>query len=287
MSTNDSETKSAMKYVLITGTSSGIGRATALHLDRQGMTVFAGVRDPADGQALAALASSRLHPVVLDIVDDESVASAMAEVSATVSSAGLSALVNDAGEAFPGPIELIGLDLLREQLEVNVVGQVAVTQAALPLLRQGRGRIVFVGSIGGKVALQFAGPYHASKYAIEAIVDSLRQELQPDGISVSVIEPGPISTAIWTKAESRIDDLLASAKDVERYRSRLVSFRETLGKADENGSSAEDVAAVIEKALTSSRPSSRYPVGASAHLAYRVKPFVPDRVFDFVARRIT
>jgi NAD(P)-dependent dehydrogenase (short-subunit alcohol dehydrogenase family) len=276
-----------MRNVLVTGASSGIGEATVHHLAGLGMRVFAAVRDPADGEALRtqAQAAGSVVPVVLDVRDEPSVARAFDEVRATVASEGLAGLVNNAGEGVPGPLEMVDLAQLREQLEVNVVGQVAVTQAALPLLRQARGRIVFVGSIGGKVAVQFAGPYHASKYAVEAIGDCLRQELAPDGIAVAIVEPGPISTGIWDKAAERVDDLLARVPEVDRYRERLLKLRKSLKSADERGRSPDEVAQVIAKALTASSPASRYPVGAAAALASAVKPWVPDKLYDAVVRR--
>jgi NAD(P)-dependent dehydrogenase (short-subunit alcohol dehydrogenase family) len=276
-----------MQNIVVTGTSSGIGEATALRLAGSGMRVFAAVRDPEDGARVLAKAAGpgSIHPLVMDLRDEASIRAAFDEVGTTVGAEGLSGLVNDAGEGFPGPLELIELSWLREQLEVNVVGQVAVVQAALPLLRTARGRIVFVGSIGGKVALQFAGPYHASKYAIEAIGDCLRQELAPDGIAVSIIEPGPISTGIWGKAEERVDELLSRSPEVDRYRDRLLSFRDSIRRADEKGGSPQGVAEVIEKALTASNPSARYRVGATAKLASAVKPWIPDKLYDAVARR--
>jgi NAD(P)-dependent dehydrogenase (short-subunit alcohol dehydrogenase family) len=278
-----------MHDILVTGASSGIGEAAVLRLAGSGMRVFAAVRDPQDGEDLRAKAPGpgSVHPVILDVRDEASIRRAVDEVAASVGSQGLWGLVNNAGEGFPGPLEIIDLSWLREQLEVNVIGQVAMTQAALPLLRQARGRIVFVGSIGGKVAVQFAGPYHASKYAIEAIGDCLRQELAPDGISVSIIEPGPITTGIWGKAVERVDELLTRSPEVDRYRDRLVKFRSTLDRADDKGGSPQDVAEAIEKALTASHPSSRYPVGATAKLASAVKPWIPDKLYDAVTRRST
>jgi NAD(P)-dependent dehydrogenase (short-subunit alcohol dehydrogenase family) len=276
-----------MRNVLVTGASSGIGEATVHHLAGLGMRVFAAVRDTVDGEALRTQAQGAgpVVPVVLDVRDEASIARAVDEMRAAVGSEGLAGLVNNAGEGIPGPLELVDLAQLREQLEVNVVGQVAVTQAALPLLRQVRGRIVFVGSIGGKVAVQFAGPYHASKYAIEAIGDCLRQELAPDGIAVAIVEPGPISTGIWDKAAARIDDLLTRTPEVDRYRERLLSLRESLQSADEKGGSPDDVAKVIGKALTATSPATRYPVGTAATLASAVKPWIPDKLYDAVVRR--
>ncbi len=276
-----------MRNVLITGASTGIGAATALYLDKQGMRVFAGVRDLTDGEELRAEASPELRVVRLDVTDEASITAAIAEVSDEVGDDGLDGLVNNAGEAYPGPLEVVPLEQLRKQLEVNVVGPVAMTRATLPLLRKCTGRVVFVGSIGGKGALAFGGPYHASKFAIEAIGDVWRQELQPEGIDVVIVEPGPISTPIWSKGVSRIEALLlGSLPEVERYRDRLANYRKTLIKGDERGGSPEDVAEVIEKALTESRPSTRYQVGSTARLATVVKPLVPDRLYDVVARRV-
>lgn len=277
-----------MKSILISGASSGIGSATALHLDGLGMRVFAGVRDPADGEALAARASDRLHPLAFDVRDEDGITRAVSTIAETVGASGLDGLVNGAGEGYPGPLEIVPLDQIREQLEVNVIGQIAMTRAALPLLRPAHGRIVFIGSVGGRMALRFAGPYHASKYAIEAIGDCWRQELEPDGIAVSIVEPGPISTPIWSKGAERVDELLADrSPPVDRYRDALKAFRESLTSADEKGASPDKVAAVVEKALTAQRPSTRYPVGAAARFTTAVKPLVPDRLFDRIAHHVT
>lgn len=201
-------------------------------------------------------ASERLTRIVLDVTDEESIHRAVAEVHAKAP-AGLDALVNNAGVGFPGPLEILPVDALRRQLEVNVVGQVVVSQAALPLLRQTGGRLVFVGSVGGLLASQFAGAYHASKFAIEAIADVWRQELEPEGIAVILIEPSAISTPIWEKATQRLNELeAADAPELPRYRARLHGFRESLRSADEHGKSPEDVAAVIAKALTEKRPDT-------------------------------
>ena len=185
--------------VVVTGASTGIGEACALQLDRMGFSVFAGVRREADGKALEQKASGRLTPVFIDVADEVSIASAVETVSAAVGDAGLAGLVNNAGIAVPAPIELVPLDALRRQLEVNVIGQVSVTQAFLPLVRKAQGRIVNMGSIAGRLAIPFLGPYCMSKFAMEALTDSLRVELRPWGIKVSLVEPGRISTPIWGK----------------------------------------------------------------------------------------
>ena len=274
------------RSVLITGASSGIGAATALRLDSEGMRVFAGVRDLEDGRVLAAQSSAGLVPVLLDVTDDASVSAAAATVGQAVGDDGLWGVVNNAGDAYPLPLELVDLADFRDQLEVNLVGQLRVTQAMLPLVRRAEGRFVFVGSIGGKVAIEFAGPYHASKYAVEALADVLRQELAPDSIAVTVIEPGPVKTQLWNKGLDRLDDLLASDRPaVEHYRERLESFRRTLRITEASGSTPESVAEVIHEALTVDRPRTHYPVGLQARVLDVVRPWVPDRLFDAVIHR--
>jgi NAD(P)-dependent dehydrogenase (short-subunit alcohol dehydrogenase family) len=269
-----------MKRILITGASSGIGAATALHLDRQGMEVFAAVREP-EGAGALATASERLRTIALDVTDPGSIERAMAEVGG-----GLDGLVNNAGIGVPGPLEVLAADDLREQIEVNVIGQVAVTQAALPLLRQAAGRIVFVGSVGGRLASQFAGPYHASKFAIEAIADVWRQELEPEQLAVVLVEPSAISTPIWDKAIERLDSLLAGSDPrLGRYRERLASFRDSLQSADEHGKSPDDVAEAIEQALTEDEPDTRYVVGAAGKVATALRPLIPDRLADKLGER--
>ncbi len=280
-----------MDNVLITGCSSGIGRATAVRLHKEGLRVFAGVRaqhEVADlADELRATRQGETHVVVVDVTDTISIKHAVDEVTRTLGGHGLDALVNNAGEGFPGPLETLPLDQIRAQLEVNLLGQIAVTQAALPLLRRGAGRVLFVGSIGGKVTFEFAGPYHASKYAIEAVADAWRQELGPDDISVSVIEPGPMSTGIWSSAIQRVDDQLADADPrLDRYRPRLEEFRESLRAGDEKGSDPDQVAQVIHDALTTSKPATHYPVGLPAKITSVVRELIPEGVWDRLGRRV-
>ena len=173
--------------VVVTGASSGIGRACALHLAALGLQVFAGVRRAEDGAALQAASSARLTPMLLDVADETSIRAATDTITAAVGEAGLAGLVNNAGIGVAGPLEFLPLAEFRTQLEVNVTGQLAVTQALLPLLRQGRGRIVNMGSIGGRIAAPFVGPYSASKFALEALTDALRMELRPWGLHVAIV----------------------------------------------------------------------------------------------------
>src|SRR5262245_5535409 len=180
--------------IVITGASSGIGRA--MRLDQLGFHVFAGVRNPADGDALKSKSSERLSPVLLDVTSEDSIARA----ARSIGDAPIAGLVNNAGIAVGGPLEMVPIPLWRKQFEVNVIGQVAVTQAFLPLLRVGRGRIVNIGSIAGRSALPFTSPYCSSKFALEGLSDSLRMELRQWGISVSIVEPGSIRTPIWEKS---------------------------------------------------------------------------------------
>jgi NAD(P)-dependent dehydrogenase (short-subunit alcohol dehydrogenase family) len=280
-----------MQNVVITGASSGIGAAAALALDGQGARVFAGVEHDSDGAAALSAASPRLRRVTLDVESDASIADAFAAIERELDGAGLDGVVNNAGVGFPGPLEALPRDDLRRLLEVNVIGQVAVTQAALPLLRRGGerpGRVVFVGSIGGILASQFAGAYHASKFALEAIADVWRQELDPEDLPVILIEPTTISTPIWDKAIDYLDALNASGSPrLEPYRVRLRAFRETLRSADEHGKSPDLVAGTIVEALTTSSPDTRYVVGAGGKLATALRPLIPDRLADKLAERAT
>jgi NAD(P)-dependent dehydrogenase (short-subunit alcohol dehydrogenase family) len=267
-----------MRTILVTGASSGIGAATARHLDAQGMQVFAGMRAPTD---VLEGASERLRTIPLDVTDPRSVEDALATVADHLGPRGLDGVVNNAGIGVTGPLEVLPIDDVREQLEVNVLGQIAVTQAALPLLRRADGRIVFVGSIGGRLASAFAGPYHASKFAMEAVADVWRQELEDEELSVVLVEPSAISTPIWDKAIAQVDSLLAGDDPrLGRYRDRLAAFRASLGSADEHGAAPEDVAGVIEKALTAEQPRPRYVVGADGRIATALRPLLPDRVAD-------
>jgi NAD(P)-dependent dehydrogenase (short-subunit alcohol dehydrogenase family) len=166
-----------MAAILVTGAAKGIGRATALHLDRKGHTVFAGVRNMADGDALCREASERLQPILLDITNADQVAQAAKTIQQMVGTKGLGGLVNNAGIAVPAPLEFMPLDEFRRQMEVNLVGQIAVTQAMLPMLKQAKGRIINISSVGGRIAGRMLGAYHASNFAVEALTDTLRQEL--------------------------------------------------------------------------------------------------------------
>jgi NAD(P)-dependent dehydrogenase (short-subunit alcohol dehydrogenase family) len=274
------------KSVLITGASTGIGRATALRLSAAGFTVFAGVRRQVDADDLAVAASGTLIPLLLDVTDPAAIAAAAALVAARVGDAGLDGLVNNAGIAAAAPLEFIPIDEFRNQLEINVVGQLAMVQALLPLLRVAKGRIVNVTSVGGLVAGAMLGAYHASKFALEAMTDTLRVELAPWGIQVSAIEPGAIATPIWATSSERSDRMLAGSTEVESlYGASIAAAKAGAARSARDGLAPDEVATVIEKALTASRPRTRYPVGTDAKIGSAVLTRLPDRLRDRLLSR--
>jgi NAD(P)-dependent dehydrogenase (short-subunit alcohol dehydrogenase family) len=270
------------KSVVITGASTGIGAACALHLDKLGLRVFAGVRRQADAEALKSKASSRLVAIALDVADSLSVSTAASAVAGAVGDAGLDGLVNNAGVVVTGPVEFLPLPELRRQLEINVVGQVAVTQAFLPLIRVARGRIVNMGSIAGRLATPFSSAYGASKFALEALTDALRLELAPWGISVSIIEPGAVATPIWEKGMKNGAAMLAAAppEALVLYAEALEAFKKTSEHSAKNAADPMDVARAVEHALTAAKPKTRYVVGRRARIGAAMALLVPDRMRD-------
>jgi NAD(P)-dependent dehydrogenase (short-subunit alcohol dehydrogenase family) len=267
--------------VVVTGASTGIGRATALYLDTNGFRVFAGVRKQADAESLAEQGSDRLTPITIDVTKEPSIKAAKDEVQRALGNDGLVGLVNNAGVGDGGPVETMDLDVLRNVLEVNLVGQVAVTQAFLPLIRQVPGTIVFIASIGGRIASPFMSPYNTSKFAVEALGESLRQELAPWEIDVVVIEPGSIDTPIWSKGAETIDDQKDSMSPTENrlYRRQLDRMEEVLTETASRGIAPEKVARVIHTAISTDNPKHRYLVGRDAKIAARLKGTLPDRTF--------
>ncbi len=267
--------------MVVTGSSSGIGRACALHLDGLGFRVFAGVRRDEDGERLRADASGALEPLILDVTDGAAIEGLKARL-AEVADGRLAGLVNNAGVAASGPLEDVPLDEFRRAMEVNVTGQVAVTQALLPALRRARGRVVFMSSIGGRVAQPYMSPYNASKFAIEAVGDSLRQEVGPLGVHVSIVEPGSIATAIWDKgAETATSFRERLDPEADRvYGESFDRFSEVARKTGERGIPPERVAEVVVHALTAARPRTRYLVGVDAKVLARLARFTSDRFRD-------
>lgn len=273
---------------MVSGASTGIGRATALRLATLGFRVLAGVRRAADGERLVADASGPVAPVTLDVTDESSIEAAVAEVERATGAAGLAGLVNNAGTAEPGPIELLPVDVLRRQLEVNLVGHVAVTQALLPALRLARGRIVNVSSVGGRVATPALGAYSASKFALEAISDSLRVELAPWGIEVTLIEPGAVRTEIWRRGEAEADSLMERVAEERRalYEPLIAGMRRLSARSQRRAIAPDRVAARVAHALTARRPRTRYVVGADARARIVLRALLPDRAYDALIRRV-
>lgn len=268
--------------VVVTGASTGIGYACALHLDRLGFHVFAGVRKVEDGERLQRAASPRLTPLMIDVTDAGSIAAAAAEVERATRASGLAGLVNNAGIALTGPLEFIEVDRLRRQFEVNFFGQVAVTQAFLPAIRRARGRIVNMSSMAGRVAPPFYGPYTASKHALEAASDSLRGELAPWGIHVALVEPGTINTPIWEKghgeAQAAINALTPAAR--ARYGEILEPLLQDVAGRAARGISTDTVSEAVVHALTAKHPRIRYVVGRDALIATTARRFLPDWLMD-------
>jgi NAD(P)-dependent dehydrogenase (short-subunit alcohol dehydrogenase family) len=267
--------------VLVTGASSGIGEAAVLHLRELGFDAVAAVRKDEDAERLA---ERGVRTVKLDVTDVDSIAAARASLG----DGPLAGLVNNAGIAVAAPLEYLPLDQLRRQLEVNLVGQLAVTQRFLPALRAGRGRIVNVSSIGGRFALPLVGAYNASKFALEAMSDTLRRELRSQGVDVVVIEPGGVKTPIWRKGDELATELNADLppEGARLYGSLIAAIRKQTAKiATETGIEARVVAEAIGQALTAKRPRARYLVGSDAKQRAATAAVLPDRVMDRIVAR--
>ncbi len=275
--------------MLVTGTSTGIGRTTALHLDRLGFSVFASVRNERDAQALCSEASEKLTPLLMDVTDHSSIDRAKEQMSQVVGDAGLAGLVNNAGVGFVSPLEFIPLDELRWMFEVNVFGLMAVTQAFLPLLRQGRGRIVNISSTASLFVAPFHGPYSASKLAVNGLSNALRLELKPHGVQVSLVVCGSIQTPIWDKGDLLSDRISKTfppqAMELygEPYR-RLRAYFSRIGKA---GVPPEAASQTIVHALTARRAKNTYYVGPDANFYKIADKFLFGRLRDWVVLNST
>jgi len=274
--------------VVVTGASSGIGRATALHLARAGHRVFAGVRREADAAALRSEGLPGLEPLLLDVTDAEQVAAAARHVEEATGAAGLAGLVNNAGIGVGGPLEFLPLEELRRVLEVNVHGVVSVTQAFLPGIRRAGGRVVIVGSSSGRLAVPFAGPYAASKFAVEALADGLRMELAPWDLHVALLEPGAVDTAIWEKTQGYADALEARLPEEARalYGEAIAGVRRRLRLNQAGAASPEGCARAVAHALTARRPRTRYPVGLDGRVQILLAGLLPDRLRDRLIARL-
>ena len=274
--------------VVITGASTGIGAACALALDTLGYRVFAGVRNPADGETLQRRAGPRLMPIRLDVTDPASLAAASHTVTAMMGDQGLAGLINNAGIGVAGPIEALPLADWRRQFEVNVFGLIATTQTFLPLIRKGRGRIINMGSIAVRASMPFMAPYAASKHALVAVTDALRIELQPWGIRVALIEPGAIATPIWGKTRKDVDRWDASwSPDLKAmYQEGFTRVKEAATAAGEQAQPAKVVADAVTHALRSRWPKSRYLLGSDTAIRAYLALLLPGRLNDWLITKI-
>jgi short-subunit dehydrogenase len=263
--------------VLITGCSTGIGRATAQRLAERGMTVYATARRL---DSIEDLQAAGCRTLALDVTSEESMRAGVAAVEEAEGSVG--ALVNNAGYSQSGAVETIPMDELRRQFETNVFGLVRMCQLVLPgMRREGRGRIVNISSMGGKLVFPGGGAYHGTKFAVEAISDALRFEVRGFGVHVSVIEPGLIRTSFGQTAVGSVPQ-----QDGPYAEFNTAVARATAGAYDgpmsKLGAGPEAVAKAIEKAITAKRPRTRYPVTASARFFMGQHAILPDRAWDRV-----
>jgi NAD(P)-dependent dehydrogenase (short-subunit alcohol dehydrogenase family) len=277
-----------MKSVVVTGASTGIGHGAAKVLVANGLRVFGSVRKTADAERLKGEFGAHFVPLLFDVTDETAVKQGAAQVSAALDGEPLFGLVNNAGIAVPGPLLHLDIDEIRHQLEVNVIGQLIATQAFTPLLASRDpksvrpGRIVMISSVGGRIATPFMGPYNASKFAIEALSDSLRRELMPSGIDVIVVAPGAVVTAIWDKAE----ELDVSRYDNTPYASALRNLKQAAVEDGRKGLSEEALGGAIYLALTAPRPKARYVVTRD-RMQYFLGANLPKRVLDrIIANRL-
>jgi NAD(P)-dependent dehydrogenase (short-subunit alcohol dehydrogenase family) len=276
------------RTVLVTGTSSGIGRAAALYLAQRGVLVFAACRRPEDGAELARATHGQIFPLIMDVADTESIARGRQFIENATSGGGLDGLVNNAGIGMSAPIEAVDLGRVRRVFDVNVFGQLAVIQAFLPLLRRNSGRIVNVGSVGAKITIPFGGALCASKAAFESFSDALRMELHPFGIRVCIVQPGSIRTPAVEKTLGGVDKEVESwpPEARSRYGAMYRIFTQRATARETRGSAPDVVALAIYHALTSDRPKIRYRAGKDARLLTTLPRILPDRILDKIRLRM-
>jgi NAD(P)-dependent dehydrogenase (short-subunit alcohol dehydrogenase family) len=272
-----------MPSVLVTGSSRGIGKSIVQHLAGRGWDVIAGVRTDADGAAVTALDPQRICSVPLDVTDAGHIAALADSLPQR-----LDAVVNNAGVVVSGPMEAVGPDEWRKQLEINVVGQLAVTRAVLPRLRDSRGRVVFISSVNGRLSMPLVGAYCASKFALEAAADALRMELRPWRIGVVIVEPAQTDTDMWRTADDMVEQAEAAltAEQRDLYAKHIAGMKKMIPVSQKMAVPPEKVSAVVEEALTARRPRARYVVGAGNKLQVALMTNLPTSVRDVVLRRV-
>lgn len=270
--------------VLITGTSSGIGRACAEDLARRGFRVLAGVRRESDGEEVRALSPDRIEPIMLDVTDLDAIAAVPERVGGE-----LAGLVNNAGQSFPGPLEHTPIEDVKKQLDVMLLAPFALTKALIPALRAARGRVVMIGSIGGRTSMPFLGPYNAAKAGIDGMANALRPELAPFGVHVALVEPGSIKTRIWEKGIEEGEKLRDSLPEEGRrdYGERLERMSKLAAEMERRGVDPQKVADVVAHALTADKPKTRYVVGVDARVQALLRAALTDRALDRVLGRVT
>ncbi|OZM74360.1 dehydrogenase [Amycolatopsis antarctica] len=265
------------KLIVVTGASTGMGASTARELARQGFHVLAGVRRDQDADAIR---SPGIEPVILDITEPEQVAALVARVAEDERT--LHALVNNAGIQVNAPVETMPMAQWRRVFEVNLFGHIAVTQALLPALLRGKGRVINISSVGGKVAMATYGAYAGAKFALEAVSDSLRREVAPLGVPVVVIEPGGVRTEIAGRGVATANELAAgmTPEQDERYGGLVKANNRLMASGTGSGVTAEAAALVIAKAVTTPRPRARYTIGRDSALITRLTRILSDRTLD-------
>ncbi len=272
------------RKVLVTGSSVGIGRACAVELAGRGFHVLAGVRREADGEAVRALAPDRIEPLLLDVTDRGAVAALPERVGGE-----LYGLVNNAGLATPGPLEHVAMDDVRHQLDVMLAAPFELIHTLIPALRRARGRVVNIGSIGGRAATPFMAPYNAAKAGIAAMTDALRPELAPFGVHVALVEPGSIKTEIWQRGIAAGQEVLAALPEAGRrdYGARIEALQRAAQMLEKRGIAPQKVADAVAHALTADKPRTRYMVGLDARAQAALRAVLPDRAFDAVVARVS
>jgi NAD(P)-dependent dehydrogenase (short-subunit alcohol dehydrogenase family) len=280
--------KASAGSVVVTGSASGIGRATVQLLAKRGFRVFAAVRKPSDVEAWRDAAPEGVEAIELEVTVAHSIERAVARVGESLGQNPLTALVNNAGITVTCPLEFVDLDAMRWQFEVNVFGVAAVTRAFLPLLRRPGGRIVNISSGAGKIAPPLIGPYTASKHALEAMSDALRLELRGQGIAVAVLEPGFIESQMHEKNRRATRELLGalSAEANKKYGAAIERLRENDERQSATAAPASDVAEAVHRAISARRPRTRYPVTREAKLLAWIGCFLSDRTRDRIFGRM-
>lgn len=277
------------RWVLVTGASSGVGHSTASLLSHSGFKVLAAVRSETDALNLQNQSPEHIHPVIIELRDQNTIKEAVRHVAHKTRGKGLYGLVNCAAMLHCGPLEYFPRELWFEQYDVNLFGPVALTQALLPLIRKGNGRIVNIGAVGGGISMPFYGAIASSKIALEAVNDCLRRELYPFGIHVSIIEPGGIATPANYKMRDSVTKFLRDLEPSgqERYGESMEAFSQWAFAMHQNNLKPEKVAKTVIKALKARKPKTRYRLGWDSRASALLMKLLPDRWFDKVILKIT